>query len=115
MNMQRRKFFSSAVGISAALTASVGYGAQAPQSHDSISGKEKEDKWWTRHMEDMTSREVEFYLKEGGDLVFIPFGPVSGHGERLSPWECMLVLGLRLCRISWRKRRTVSRSPLSTP
>jgi len=31
-------------------------------------------------MEEMTSREVEFYLKEGGDLVFIPFGPVSGHG-----------------------------------
>lgn len=34
----------------------------------------------TRRMDEMTSREVEFYLKEGGDLVFIPFGPVSGHG-----------------------------------
>jgi hypothetical protein len=28
----------------------------------------------------MTSREVEFYLKRGGDLVFVPFGPISGHG-----------------------------------
>ncbi len=34
----------------------------------------------TRRMDEMTSREVEFYLKEGGDLVFVPFGPVSGHG-----------------------------------
>jgi hypothetical protein len=31
-------------------------------------------------MDEMTSREVEFYLKQGGDLVFVPFGPVSGHG-----------------------------------
>ena len=28
----------------------------------------------------MTSREVEAYLKRGGDLALIPFGPVSGHG-----------------------------------
>src|SRR5690348_7945422 len=34
----------------------------------------------TRRMDEMTSREVEFYLKQGGDLVFVPFGPVSGHG-----------------------------------
>jgi len=34
----------------------------------------------TRRMDELTSREVESYLKEGGDLVFIPFGPVSGHG-----------------------------------
>src|SRR6266516_3461472 len=34
----------------------------------------------TRRIDEMTSREVEFYVKEGGDLVFIPFGPVSGHG-----------------------------------
>ena len=34
----------------------------------------------TRRIDEMTSREVEFYIKEGGDLVFIPFGPVSGHG-----------------------------------
>lgn len=34
----------------------------------------------TRCMDEMTSREVEGYLKEGGDLVFVPFGPLSGHG-----------------------------------
>jgi creatinine amidohydrolase/Fe(II)-dependent formamide hydrolase-like protein len=34
----------------------------------------------TRRIDEMTSREVELYLKEGGDLVFVPFGPVSGHG-----------------------------------
>src|SRR5215831_1155529 len=34
----------------------------------------------TRRIDEMTSREVEFYIKEGGDLVFVPFGPVSGHG-----------------------------------
>src|SRR6516165_1693897 len=34
----------------------------------------------SRRMEDMTSREIEVFLKAGGDLVLIPFGPVSGHG-----------------------------------
>ena len=34
----------------------------------------------SRRLDEMTSREVEFYLKEGGDLIFIPFGPISGHG-----------------------------------
>ena len=34
----------------------------------------------TRRIDEMTSREVELYLKEGGDLVLVPFGPVSGHG-----------------------------------
>jgi creatinine amidohydrolase/Fe(II)-dependent formamide hydrolase-like protein len=38
------------------------------------------DKFFTRRMEEMTSREIEFYLKDGGDLVFVPFGPISGHG-----------------------------------
>jgi creatinine amidohydrolase/Fe(II)-dependent formamide hydrolase-like protein len=28
----------------------------------------------------MTSREVERYLQSGGDLVLVPFGPLSGHG-----------------------------------
>jgi hypothetical protein len=37
-------------------------------------------KFVTRRMDEMTSREVELYLKEGGDLAFVPFGPVSGHG-----------------------------------
>src|SRR5512147_812595 len=34
----------------------------------------------SRRMDEMTSREIEFYLKSGGDLVLIPFGPISGHG-----------------------------------
>ena len=34
----------------------------------------------SRRMDEMTSREIELYLKAGGDLVLIPFGPVSGHG-----------------------------------
>src|SRR3954447_18140689 len=34
----------------------------------------------SRRMDEMTSREIEGYLKAGGDLVLIPFGPVSGHG-----------------------------------
>jgi len=34
----------------------------------------------TRRMDEMTSREVDSYLQEGGDLVFVPFGPMSGHG-----------------------------------
>ena len=37
----------------------------------------------TRYLDAMTSREVEFYLKDGGDLIFIPFGPISGHGALL--------------------------------
>jgi hypothetical protein len=31
-------------------------------------------------MDEMTSREVELYLQAGGDLAFVPFGPLSGHG-----------------------------------
>lgn len=34
----------------------------------------------TRRIDEMTSREVELYLKRGGDLAFVPFGPISGHG-----------------------------------
>ncbi len=34
----------------------------------------------TRRLDEMTSREVERYLKGGGDLIFVPFGPISGHG-----------------------------------
>jgi len=37
----------------------------------------------TRRLDEMTSREVERYLKAGGDLAFVPFGPVSGHGALL--------------------------------
>jgi hypothetical protein len=41
---------------------------------------ESNSKLVTRRIDEMTSREVEFYLKEGGDLALVPFGPVSGHG-----------------------------------
>src|SRR5262245_51866079 len=34
----------------------------------------------SRRMDEMTSREIELYLKGGGDLALVPFGPVSGHG-----------------------------------
>ena len=34
----------------------------------------------SRRMDELTSREIEFYLKSGGDLALIPFGPISGHG-----------------------------------
>lgn len=37
----------------------------------------------TCRMDEMTSREVELHFQAGGDLVFIPFGPVSGHGALL--------------------------------
>ncbi|HET6485118.1 MAG TPA: creatininase family protein [Spirochaetia bacterium] len=34
----------------------------------------------TRRLDEMTSREVELYVQGGGDLIFVPFGPISGHG-----------------------------------
>src|ERR1043166_2702622 len=34
----------------------------------------------TRRIDEMTSREVDAYIQAGGDLAFVPFGPVSGHG-----------------------------------
>jgi hypothetical protein len=34
----------------------------------------------SRNLDEMTSREVELYFQAGGDLVFVPFGPISGHG-----------------------------------
>lgn len=66
MGLFRRHFFK-AVFWSAALARRDGMAAPARPSP-------------TRRMDEMTSREVESYLKEGGDLVFVPFGPVSGHG-----------------------------------
>ena len=35
---------------------------------------------YTRRMDEMTSREIELYYESGGDLVLVPFGPISGHG-----------------------------------
>jgi len=34
----------------------------------------------TRRLDEMTSREVQRYVQAGGDLVLVPFGPLSGHG-----------------------------------
>ena len=65
--MLRRNFFPTLLCGSAA--SARGQAASAPVS-----------RFVTRRIDEMTSREVEFYLKEGGDLVFVPFGPVSGHG-----------------------------------
>jgi creatinine amidohydrolase/Fe(II)-dependent formamide hydrolase-like protein len=39
-----------------------------------------EIKLTTRHLDELTSREVERYVQAGGDLVLVPFGPLSGHG-----------------------------------
>ena len=66
-NIIRRNFFKS-LFCSAALTL------------PSRAADADTRKFVTRRMDEMTSREVELYLKDGGDLVFIPFGPVSGHG-----------------------------------
>lgn len=38
----------------------------------------------TRRMDEMTSREVHQYFQAGGDLVLVPFGPISGHGGNTS-------------------------------
>jgi hypothetical protein len=38
----------------------------------------------TRRLDELTSREVEFWMREGGDLALIPFGPSSGHGALIS-------------------------------
>ena len=65
--MLRRNLFKSLV-CGAALS-SRGQAASAPAA-----------KLVTRRMDEMTSREVEFYLNSGGDLAFVPFGPLSGHG-----------------------------------
>ncbi|HUU27786.1 MAG TPA: creatininase family protein [archaeon] len=79
----RRNFLAGAIGGSAALGASSVSGAlpSGKSSAAPASGAQgSPGKRFTRRMEEMTSREVEFYLKDGGGLVFIPFGPVSGHG-----------------------------------
>jgi hypothetical protein len=65
--MFRRNFFQTL--LCGAAVSARGMGANPPTS-----------KLVTRRIDEMTSREVEFYLKEGGDLAFVPFGPVSGHG-----------------------------------
>jgi creatinine amidohydrolase/Fe(II)-dependent formamide hydrolase-like protein len=78
-NIRRRQFVAGTLGLGALLTGSPLSGKNAAEK-SSPAAAGKQDKLFTRRMEEMTSREVEFYLKEGGDLAFIPFGPVSGHG-----------------------------------
>ncbi|OGG01231.1 MAG: hypothetical protein A3F83_16880 [Candidatus Glassbacteria bacterium RIFCSPLOWO2_12_FULL_58_11] len=78
--MRRRKFISNTLGLTTALSASQILAAEQTVKKREQYPAGKKEKWFTRRMEEMTSREIEFYLKEGGDLVFIPFGPVSGHG-----------------------------------
>ena len=75
-NIRRRQFVTKTIGLGALFTGSSLLG-------NSPAGDTAVGETCTppgRRMEEMTSREVEFYLKEGGDLVFVPFGPVSGHG-----------------------------------
>jgi creatinine amidohydrolase/Fe(II)-dependent formamide hydrolase-like protein len=55
-------------------------GVGADQSPASSARTDGQSSLRTRRMDEMTSREVELYLQGGGDLVFVPFGPVSGHG-----------------------------------
>jgi len=78
---------TSLVLLVLAIAPSLGAGAllvQAGSSADRTSppsaGAERKSPLQTRRMDEMTSREVELYLEQGGDLVLIPFGPVSGHG-----------------------------------
>ncbi|MFH1068356.1 MAG: creatininase family protein [Candidatus Glassbacteria bacterium] len=79
-SLPRREFIARTVGLSAALAATPIFGPLNAEQKEPQPAAGGGGKWYTRRMEEMTSREVEFYLKEGGDLVFVPFGPVSGHG-----------------------------------
>jgi creatinine amidohydrolase/Fe(II)-dependent formamide hydrolase-like protein len=78
--IRRRDLLSSAIGLGAALSVSSAAGSPEAVEKKSTSSAGNGDKWFTRRMDEMTSREVEFYLRDGGDLAFVPFGPVSGHG-----------------------------------
>lgn len=76
--IRRRDFLSGTAAFGASL-----YGSSAYCSPEDVKRKiaaADDDKWFTRRIDEMTSREVEFYLRDGGDLALIPFGPVSGHG-----------------------------------
>jgi len=79
-SIRRRQFVAGSLSLGTALTGTQLLGQNSTEKALPNSTTGKNDKWFTRGMEKMTSREVEFYLKDGGGLVFIPFGPVSGHG-----------------------------------
>jgi creatinine amidohydrolase/Fe(II)-dependent formamide hydrolase-like protein len=72
----RREFLAGAIGAPAL----AGVAVAAAPAQSNAAPQRGSDKFFTRRMEEMTSREIEFYLKDGGNLVFVPFGPVSGHG-----------------------------------
>lgn len=74
----RRGFLQSLV------TCSVIASSPAVQAAQPEAQKSGNAAFSSRRMDEMTSREIEFYLKSGGDLVLVPFGPVSGHGALIS-------------------------------
>jgi creatinine amidohydrolase/Fe(II)-dependent formamide hydrolase-like protein len=72
--IERRNFFRNILtGTLIAGTCAIQTARPAPQNSGEVP-------FPSRRMDEMTSREIEFYLKSGGDLVLIPFGPISGHG-----------------------------------
>ncbi len=75
----RRCFFRNLLtgGVLAGTGAAQVLQPQAMQAATQDSGNTQ---FSSRRMDEMTSREIESYLKSGGDLVLIPFGPISGHG-----------------------------------
>jgi Creatinine amidohydrolase len=66
--------------LKSALAGAAFAGAASAQDQKSNREANAGSPFGTRRMDEMTSREIEFYLKSGGDLVLVPFGPVSGHG-----------------------------------
>lgn len=74
----RRCFFRNLV------TGGVLAGAGAARAMQNTAQKSDSTPFSSRRMDEMTSREIEFYLKSGGDLVLIPFGPISGHGALIT-------------------------------
>ncbi len=74
----RRCFFRNLV------TGSVFAGAAAAQPAQPPDQNLGDIPFSSRRMDEMTSREIELYLKSGGDLVLIPFGPISGHGALIT-------------------------------
>ncbi len=72
--IERRCFFRNL------MTGSVIAGASAARAVQPAVQNSGNIPFPARRMDEMTSREIEFYLKSGGDLVLIPFGPISGHG-----------------------------------
>jgi creatinine amidohydrolase/Fe(II)-dependent formamide hydrolase-like protein len=73
-SIDRRTFFR---GL---LTGGMLAGSGTAQTAQPVSQNTGARQFSSRRMDELTSREIEFYLKAGGDLALIPFGPISGHG-----------------------------------